>query len=49
MQRSSTQLVKSLGVDLSLEYLRNGDEYGSLEDSLKAMEKTLDMEDNQKS
>ena len=49
MQRSSTQLVKSHGVDLSLEYLWNGDEYGSLEKSLKAMEKTLDMEDNQKS
>ena len=49
MQRSSTQLVKSHGDDLSLEYLRNGDEYGSLENSLKAMEKTLDMEDNQKS
>ena len=49
MQRSSTQLVKSHGVALSLEYLWNGDEYGSLENSLKAMEKTLDMEDNQKS
>ena len=49
MQRSSTQLVKSHGVDLSLEYLWNGDEYGSLENSLKAMEKTSNMEDNQKS
>ena len=49
MQRSSTQLVKSHGVDLSLEYLWNGGEYGFLENSLKAMEKTLDMEDNQKS
>ena len=36
---SSTQLVKSHGDDLSLEYLWNGDEYGSLENSLKAMEK----------
>ena len=39
MQRSSTQLVKSHGDDLSLEYLWNGDEYSSLENSLKAMEK----------
>ena len=37
--RSSTQLVKSHADDLSLEYLWNGDEYGSLENSLKAMEK----------
>ena len=37
--RSRTQLVKSLGDDLGLEYLWNGDEYGSLENSLKAMEK----------
>ena len=40
MPRSSTQLVKSHGDDLSLEYLWNGDEYGSLENSLKAMEKS---------
>ena len=39
MLRSSTQLVKSHGDDFSLEYLWNGDEYGSLENSLKAMEK----------
>ena len=39
MLRSSTQLVKSHGDELGLEYLRNGDEYNSLENSLKAMEK----------
>ena len=39
MLRSSTQLVKSHRDDLSLEYLWNGDEYSSLENSLKAMEK----------
>ena len=39
MLRSSTQLIKSHGDDLGLEYLWNGDEYGSLENSLKAMEK----------
>ena len=39
MLRSSTQLAKSHGDDLGLEYLWNGDEYGSLENSLKAMEK----------
>ena len=39
MLRSSTHLVKSHGDDLSLEYLWNGDEYASLENSLKAMEK----------
>ena len=42
MLRSSTQLVKSYGDDgddLGLEYLWNGDKYGSLESSLKAMEK----------
>ena len=39
MLRFSTQLVKSHGDDLGLEYLWNGDEYGSLENSLKAMEK----------
>ena len=42
MPRSSTQLVKSHGDDLDLEYLRNGDEYGSLENSLKAMEKNAE-------
>ena len=39
MLRSSTQVVKSHGDDLGLEYLWNGDDYSSLEDSLKAMEK----------
>ena len=42
MLRSRTQLVKSHGDDLGLEYLRNGDEYGSLENSLKAMEKNAE-------
>ena len=42
MQRSSTQLVKSHEGDLSLEYLWNGDEYSSLESSLKAMEKNVE-------
>ena len=41
MLRFSTQLVKSHGDDLGLEYLWNGDEYGSLENSLKAMEKNV--------
>ena len=40
--RSSTQLVKSHGDDLGLEYLWNGDEYDSLENSLKAMEKNAE-------
>ena len=39
MLRSSTQLVKSHRDDLGLEYLWNGNEYNSLENSLKAMEK----------
>ena len=42
MLRSSTQLVKSHGDDLSLEYLWNGDKYSSLENSLKAMEKNAE-------
>ena len=42
MLRSSTQLVKSHRDDLSLEYLWNGDEYSSLENSLKAMEKNAE-------
>ena len=42
MLRSSTQLVKSHGDDLGLEYLWNGDEYDSLENSLKAMEKNAE-------
>ena len=39
MLRSRTHLVKSHGDDLCLEYLWNGDKYGSLENNLKAMEK----------
>ena len=42
MLRSRTQLVKSHGDDLGLEYLWNGDECGSLENSLKAMEKNAE-------
>ena len=42
MLRSRTQLVKTHGDDLGLEYLWNGDEYGSLENSLKAMEKNAE-------
>ena len=42
MLRPSTQLVKSHGDDLGLEYLWNGDEYCSLENSLKAMEKNAE-------
>ena len=38
MLRSRAQLVKSHGDELSLEYLWNGDEYGSLDNSLKVME-----------
>ena len=42
MLRSTTQLVKGHGDDLDLEYLWNGDEYGSLENSLKAMKKNAE-------
>ena len=42
MLRSRTQMVKSHGDDLGLEYLWNGDEYGSLENSLKAMKKNVE-------
>ena len=42
MLRSGTQLVKSHGDDLGLEYLWNRDEYGSLENSSKAMEKNAE-------
>ena len=42
MLRSSTQFVKTHGDDLDLEYLWNGDEYGSLENSLKVMEKNAE-------
>ena len=40
--RSRTQLVKSYRDDLGLEYLWNGDEYSSLENSLKSMEKNAE-------
>ena len=42
MLRSSTQLGKSHGDDLGLEYLWNGDDYGSLENSLETMEKNAE-------
>ena len=42
MLRSSTQLVKSDGDDLGLENLWNGDEYSSLENSLKPVEKNAE-------
>ena len=48
MPRSSTQLVKSHRDDQGLEYLWNGDEYSSLENSIKAR-KMPNMEDNKKS
>ena len=44
MLRSSTQSVTSHGDDLGLEYLWNGDEYDSLENSLKAVEKNAEYE-----
>ena len=40
--QSGTQLVKSHGDDLDLKFLWNWDEYGSLEHSLKAMEKNAE-------
>ena len=46
MLRSSTQLFKSYEDDLGLEYLWNRDAYGSLENSLKTMEKNVKLEDN---
>ena len=42
MLRSNTQFVKSHGDVLSLEYLWNGEEYSSLENSLEAMEKNAE-------
>ena len=42
MLRSSTQLGKSHGDDLGLEYLWNRDEYSSLENSFKAIEKNAE-------
>ena len=42
MLRSSTQLTKSHGDDLGPEYLWIGDEYSSLENSFKAIEKNAE-------
>ena len=42
MLQSITQLVKSHADDCGLEYLWNGDEYGSLENSLKAEEENAE-------
>ena len=42
MLRYSTQLATSHGNDLGLEYLWNGDEYSSLENSFKAIEKNAE-------
>ena len=42
MLQSSTQLAKNHGDDLGPEYLWNGDEQGSLKNSLKAMEKNAE-------
>ena len=42
MQRSGTQLAKSHGDDLGLEYLWNKDQYSSLENSFKAIEKNAE-------
>ena len=42
MLRSRAQLVKSHGDELGLEYLWNWDKYGSLENSLKVMEKNTE-------
>ena len=49
MVRSNTQLAKSNGDDLGLEYLWNGDEYSSLENSFKQSRKMPNIEDNKKS
>ena len=42
MQQSSTQLAKSHEDDLGLEYLWNGNECSSLENSFKAIEKNVE-------
>ena len=42
MLRSSIQVAKSHGDDLCLEYLWNGDECSSLENSFKAIEKNAE-------
>ena len=47
MLRSSTHLLKSHRHDLCLEYLWNRDEYSSLENSLKAMEKNAEYGEQQ--
>ena len=49
MLQSSTQLAKSHGNDLGLEYLWNRDECSSLENSFKPIEKMPNIEDNKKS
>ena len=49
MLRSSTQLAKSHGNDLGLEYLWNGDECSSLENSFNAIEKNAEYKGQQKS
>ena len=49
MLQSSTQLFKSHTDELGVEYLWNGDEYSSLENSLKAMEKNAEYGGNKKS
>ena len=47
MLRSGTQLAKSHGDDLGLEYLWNRDEYRSLENSFKAIEKNTEYKGQQ--
>ena len=42
MLRSGTQLAKSHGYDLGLEYLFNEDEYSSLGNSFKAVKKNAE-------
>ena len=49
MLRSSTQLAKSHGDDLGLEYLWNGDECNSLETVSMQSRKMPNTEDNKKS
>ena len=49
MLRSSTQLAKSHGADLGLEYLWNGDEYSSLKNVSKQSRQIPNIEDNKKS
>ena len=49
MLQSSTQLAKSHGDDLGLEYLWNGDKYSSLENSFKQSRKMPNIEDIKKS